>query len=119
MYIDNVMDSVTDLLTPIKLLLDLTELFALAGMRIHKWCSNETAILEDNPEDDRVTDVYLENNQSPIIKTLGVLRQSNDDVLYHHQLMKSLQKEKWQVLWLKCSTFSKCWLHTQFVLRQS
>ena len=80
MYMDDVMDSVTDIPTAIKLRRDLTELFALAGMRIHKWCSNETVVLEDIPEDDRVTDVHLENGQLPTIKTLGVLWQSNDDV---------------------------------------
>ena len=47
------MNSVTDIPTAIKLCHDLTELFALAGMRIHEWCSNETAVLEDIPEDDR------------------------------------------------------------------
>ena len=80
MYMDDVMDFVTDIPAPIKLRCDLTELFALAGMRIHKWCSNETVVLEDIPEDDRVTDVHLENGQLPTIKTLGVLWQSNDDV---------------------------------------
>ena len=80
MYMDDVMDSVTDIPTAIKLRRDLKELFALAGMWIHKWCSNETVVLEDIPEDDGVTDVQLENGQLPTIKTLGVLWQSNDDV---------------------------------------
>ena len=35
MYMDNVMDSVTNIPTAIKLRRDLTELFALAGMQIH------------------------------------------------------------------------------------
>ena len=74
------MDSMTDIPTAMKLCCDLTELFALAGMRIHKWCSNETAVLEDVPENDRVADVHLENGQLPTIKTLGVLWQSNDYV---------------------------------------
>ena len=71
MYMDDVMDFVTDIPTAIKLYRDLTELFALAGMRIHMWCSNETVVLEDLPEDDRVTDVHLENGQLPTIKNFG------------------------------------------------
>ena len=67
------MENVSDISTAINLCCDLTELFALAGMLIHKWCSNEKAVLEDIPEDDRVADVHLENGQLPTIKTLGFL----------------------------------------------
>ena len=85
----------------IKLPRDLTELFALAGMLIHKWCSNETAVFEDIPEDDRVTDVHLENGQLHTIKTWvffgSPMMMFLLFILYRHQPMKSLQKEKWLV----------------------
>ena len=61
-------------------------------MRIHKWCSNETAVVEDIPEDNRVTDVYLANGQLPTIKTLGVLRQSNDEVFTFRFVRPSAEK---------------------------
>ena len=97
MYMDDVMDSVIDIPTAIRLRCGLTELFALAGMEIPKWCSNETAVFGDIPEDDCVTDIHSKNGQLPTIKTLGVLWQSNDDVFTFHQPMKSLQKEQWLI----------------------
>ena len=58
----------TDIPTEIKLRRDLTELRALLpGMKIHKWWNNETAVLEDAPEVDCVTDVYLENGLLPTV----------------------------------------------------
>ena len=102
MFMDNVMDSVTDIPTAIKLRRDLTELLALAGMRIHNWCSNETAVIEDIPEDDRVTD-RCPFRKWPVTyhQNLGVLWQSmmmfSHSVLCNHQPMKSLQKEKWLI----------------------
>ena len=102
MYMDDVMDSVTDIPTVIKLRHDLTELFALVGMWIHKWCSNEKVVFEDIAEDDHVTDVHLEDGQLPTIKTLGVLWQSNDDVFTFRFIPppanEVLRKEKW-LLW--------------------
>ena len=80
MYMDDVMNSVSNVEKSVGLWRNLTKLLGLAGMKIRKWCSNEPDVLRDIPVEDRAGNIRLEDGNMPTIKTLGVLWKSKEDV---------------------------------------
>ena len=72
-YMDDNMDSVMSESEGITLYKQLSELWDKAGMHAHKWLSNSEAILQMIPSQDRACQLELGDNNSPAIKTLGIM----------------------------------------------
>ncbi|XP_058827079.1 uncharacterized protein LOC131687055 [Topomyia yanbarensis] len=78
-YVDDLLigsDSVEAIVESSK---QLISLLSRAGFPLRKWSANHPAILEHIPEKDRETLTVLELDQSPSIKTLGLLWFPSDD----------------------------------------
>ncbi|VDH93668.1 Hypothetical predicted protein [Mytilus galloprovincialis] len=71
-YMDDSMDSVINDEQGIELYNQLSQLWAKAGMYARKWLSNSKAVLQCIPEEDRASQVDLDEGYLPSVKTLGV-----------------------------------------------
>ena len=80
-YMDDSMDSVMSESEVITVYKQLSELLDKAGMHAHKWLSNSEAILQRIPSQDRACQLELGDNNSPAIKTLGIMWLAREDVL--------------------------------------
>ena len=80
-YMDDSMDSVMSESEGITLYKQLSELWDKSGMHAHKWLSNSEAILQMIPSQDRACQLELGDNNSPAIKTLGIMWLAREDVL--------------------------------------
>ena len=56
-----------------------TELGHLAGFHVREWISNESEVIADVSEEDRASEIDLENRELPTTKTLGFLWAATDD----------------------------------------
>ena len=83
-YIDDSMDSVTDVEKGIKLYHQSTALWKKAGMHAHKWLSNSSEVLSAIPVEDRASDIDFDNGKLPTVKTLGILWRAKEDVFSFH-----------------------------------
>ncbi len=81
MYVDDVLDSCETVDEAVQLRRELLELFALGNFKLRKWSSNDPAVLNDIPVEDRLQSIEIrEAEGSPKIKTLGVLWDAVNDV---------------------------------------
>ncbi len=81
MYVDDVLDSCETVDEAVQLRRELSELFALGNFKLRKWSSNDPAVLNDIPVEDRLQSLEIrEAEGSPKIKTLGVLWDAVNDV---------------------------------------
>ena len=71
-YMDDSMDSMSDDSQGIELYKQLEELWNKAGMHARKWMSNSTKVLEKIPIEDRASEVDINEDPLPTLKTLGV-----------------------------------------------
>ena len=78
-YMDDSLDSVETVEEAIKLHHDLTTLWKRAGMTPKKWLSNSEEVLKVIPKDYCVSNLDLEAQVIPVIKTLGISWESNSD----------------------------------------
>ena len=78
-YMDDTLDSVPDVPTAIELYQQLSSLWRSAGMHARKWVSNSEEVISKIPEEDRATEINLNNEQMPIVKTLGITWKSAED----------------------------------------
>ncbi|CAG2212937.1 unnamed protein product [Mytilus edulis] len=74
------MDSVINDEQGIELYNQLSQLWAMAGMYARKWLSNSKAVLPCIPEEDRASQVDLDEGYLPSVKTLGVIWQADNDI---------------------------------------
>ena len=127
MYMDEVMKSASNVEKAVGLWHDLTELLALVGMKIRKWCSNEPDVLRDIPVEDRAGNIHLEDGNMPTIKTLGVLWKSKEDV-FTFQLVAPPYGDnltKREVISLMSKIFdplqilAPCTIHAMILMQQS
>ncbi|CAG2208607.1 unnamed protein product [Mytilus edulis] len=79
-YMDDSMDSVINDEQGIELYNQLSQLWAKAGMYARKWLSNSKAVLQCIPEEDRASQVDLDEGYLPSVKTLGVIWQADNDI---------------------------------------
>ena len=79
-YMDDSMDSVLNDEQGIELYNQLSQLWGKAGMHARKWLSNSQVVLQSIPEEDRASEVYLDEGNLPSVKTLGVLWQADNDI---------------------------------------
>ncbi|CAG2211583.1 unnamed protein product [Mytilus edulis] len=79
-YMDDSMDSVINKEQGIELYNQLSQLWAKAGMYARKWLSNSKAVLQCIPEEDRASQVDLDEGYLPSVKTLGVIWQADNDI---------------------------------------
>ena len=80
MYMDDIFHSEETVQDAVLIREDLTKVLGGAGFRAQKWCSNETEVLEEIPQEDRATGVKLEDSELPSVKTLGIHWNASDDV---------------------------------------
>ena len=83
-YMDDSIDSVESKIEEegIELYRQLNGLWSLAGMQARKWISNSPKVsVAATPEEDRATELKLNDGQDPVIKTLGIVWDSKEDVL--------------------------------------
>ena len=79
-YMDDTMDSVCDVPAGVEMYVQLSELWGSAGMHARKWISNSKEVLQAIPEEDRATEINLEDGPLPSVKTLGVTWKAEEDV---------------------------------------
>ena len=81
MYVDDVLDSFETVDEAIQLRHELSELLAMCNFKLRKWSSNDSTVLNDIPTEDRLQSLEIhDTEESPKIKTLGVLWESTSDV---------------------------------------
>ena len=99
-FMDDSMDSVKSVEAGLSMHKDLSELYNSAGMHARKWVSNSKQIMEVIPVDDRASNLNLNEDTSlPIVKTLGLWWNANDDH-FKYQVSEQLNgtkttKRKW------------------------
>ena len=74
------MDSVLDDSQGIELYKQLDELWSKAGMHARKWLFNSSQVLENIPIKDRASEVEVNKDPLPTVKTLGITWLPGDDV---------------------------------------
>ena len=74
------MDSVIDDSQGIKLYKQLDELWSKAGMHARKWLSNSSQVLGKIPIKDRASEVDINKDPLPTVKTLGITWLPEQDV---------------------------------------
>ena len=79
-YMDDSMDSMSDDSQGIELYRQLEELWNKAGMHARKWLSNSIKVLEKIPIEDRASEVDINEDPLPMVKTLGVTWLPEEDV---------------------------------------
>ncbi|XP_068738295.1 uncharacterized protein [Montipora capricornis] len=79
-YMDDSMDSVLDDSQGIELYKQLDELWSKAGMHARKWLSNSSQVLEKIPIKDRASEVDINKDPLPTVKTLGITWLPEEDV---------------------------------------
>ena len=88
-YMDDSMDSVTDIEEAVKLYHELSTLWGKAHMHARKWLSNSPEVLEHIPVKDRASHVNLNSDNLPTIKTLGILWIADRDVFTFKTAIKA------------------------------
>ena len=78
-YMDDTMDSVKSEENGKELYQQLKAVWKSAGMCPRKWLSNSTAVLTTIPPEERASEVELEYENLPTVKTLGILWNASDD----------------------------------------
>lgn len=79
-YMDDSMYSVLNVEQGIKLYNQLSQLWGKAGRHARTWLSNSRVMLQSIQEEDRTSEVYLDEGNLPSVKTLGVLWQADNDI---------------------------------------
>lgn len=79
-YVDDLLTGADSIEELVQISQQLTDLLNGGGFPLRKWSANHPAILEHIPEDRRETQKELELDQSPTIKTLGLLWFPNEDL---------------------------------------
>ena len=81
-YMDDAITSFEDVEMAVEARTQLTELMEEAGMKIRKWMSSHTDVMESIPSEDRAQQpaVTIEHDSSPN-KTLGVIWIAHEDTL--------------------------------------
>ena len=83
-YMDDLMPSVNSIKKAIETRCQLTEMGDKAGFHVRKWVLNLTEVLADVPVEDRASEVDLEKNLLPVMKTLGVSWTAREDQFLFH-----------------------------------
>ena len=78
-YMDDTMTSVWDVSEVKDLYQQLCRLWQSAGMYPRKWLSNSLEFLKSVPQEDRATQLQLDDRELPSAKTLGVLWEAAED----------------------------------------
>ena len=78
-YMDDSMDSVADETRGVELYNQLSALWEKAGMHARKWLSNSTIVMEHVPQEDRISQINLDEGYLPSMKTLGIQWSANTD----------------------------------------
>ena len=78
-YMDDTLDSTTDAEAAIDLCQQLSRLWRSAGMHARKWMSNSEQVLSVIPEEDRASEIDLDNGELPSVKTLGIIWKAEED----------------------------------------
>ncbi|KAJ8049534.1 hypothetical protein HOLleu_02319 [Holothuria leucospilota] len=71
-YMDDTMVSVENIEKAVKLYHELRELWGQAGMEAKKWLSSSKQVMEQIPQELRVKEVNLTENELPSVSTLGL-----------------------------------------------
>ena len=79
-YMDDSMDSVLDDSQGIELYKQLDELWSRARMHARKWLSNSPQVLKKIPIEDRASEVDINKDPLPTVKTLGITWLPEEDV---------------------------------------
>ena len=83
MYVDDMLDSPETVEEAKNLRHQLSDLLSMASFKLRKRSSNETAILEDVPVEDRQPSLEIREEGTPKIKTLGVMWETEQHFNQH------------------------------------
>ncbi|KAJ8033444.1 hypothetical protein HOLleu_23686 [Holothuria leucospilota] len=89
-YMDDTMVSVENIEKAVKLYHELRELWGQAGMEAKKWLSNSKQVIEQIPQELRVKEVNLTENELPSVSTLGLSWAAEQD---HFKFKTSADRE--------------------------
>ena len=78
-YMDDSMDSVPSVEAGVKLHGELVKLWEKAGMKAHKWITNNLEVMEKIPIESRAKEIRL-NDDQPSIKALGLCWKAHEDI---------------------------------------
>lgn len=78
-YVDDLITGVQDVETGLRIQQNLMNVLEGYGFQLRKWCSNNSAILENIPEEFRETSSTFNIDEDDTIKTLGLLYQPKSD----------------------------------------
>ena len=117
-YMDDLMPSVESSSEAIEMRQQLTTLGDKAEFHIRKWISNRHDVLEDIPEEDRVSQLNLEMNELPVTKTLGISWTATDDQFsfYYSPPAKEFVYTKRNVLRCTATIFDPLGFLAPFIL---
>ena len=93
MYVDDLLDSCETVESAQQLRRQLTDLLDKAGFKLRKWSSNEPAVIEDIPAEDRLPALEISDEGVPRIKTLGVTWEAQRDVFTFQVKLPDASKE--------------------------
>ena len=118
-YMDDLMPSVKSTDKAIETRYQLTEMGDKAGFHVRKWVLNCPGVLEDVPGEDRASEVDLEKNQFPVIKTLGVSWSAENDhfLFYYSPPSEDFEYTKRNVLKKTAALFDPLGFLAPFVVK--
>ena len=117
MYVDDLLDSCETVQRACHLRRQLSDLLAKAGFKLRKWSSNETAVIEDIPIEDRLSTLEIGKEELPKIKTLGVMWEAERDVFTFQVEPPTKEPTKRNVLSTIGSLFDPLQLLSPFTVR--
>lgn len=80
MYVDDVLDSCETVDEALHLRRELSDMLTKCSFKLRKWSSNDPAVINDVPAEDRLQRLEIQEEESPKIKTLGILWEAENDV---------------------------------------
>ncbi|KAJ8045018.1 hypothetical protein HOLleu_07935 [Holothuria leucospilota] len=94
-YMDDSMDSVSDVNIGIELYHQINELWSRAGMEARKWLSNSKEVLHEIPPNHRAQQVRLAEGELPSVKALGLTWVSEEDMFIFSRLVAPEENKIW------------------------
>ena len=118
-YVDDMLKSVSNEETAIKLIRDVRKICADGGFHLTKFVSNNKQVLASIPEDERrktVFDQDLESGMLPTKKTLGIYWNTEEDNIGFEVRLKEKPNTKRGILSLVSSIYDPLGLVSPFIL---
>jgi hypothetical protein len=71
-YVDDILSGANNLQNAVKMQDQLIEVLQKAGMKLHKWCSNNEKLLTNVPIESREKKLFVDDGDFAVVKALGL-----------------------------------------------